>query len=151
MLRKHTTLSLIAVLLFVSLGFKCGGTPDQIALKERVVRAISAVPTVVRELFPNADTKVLASVDAAAAAFVAFSNNQTGSNWERAEQAWGSAKPLLRTLGNDRIRMIIAAVDILLGQVSVVAPPEGAKGVVLVVTEFKADDVKELERLVKEK
>jgi hypothetical protein len=146
MKRKISILLAITLLL---MGFKCGGTPDQIALKQRVVRAISAVPTVVRELFPNADPKVTSAIDAAAAAFVAFSNNQTGSNWERAEQAWGSAKPLLRTLGNDRIRMIIAAVDILLGQVSVVAPPEGAKGPVVVVTEFKKSDVERLEGLTK--
>lgn len=145
-MKRQLSILLIAILLFVSTGFKCGSQPP---LSQRAARAVSAIPSVVRVLFPNAHPSVLNAIDAAGVAFSEFSSNQTASGWQKATSAWYAAKPLLVSLNNSRINQIIAVVEILIGQVTIDAPPEGSKGIAKVRIEFKEADVKRLEELTK--
>lgn len=139
---KRQSIVLILVLALATLSFKCGGD-----LAGRAVKAIGAVPSVVRILFPQADPRVFDALEAANVAFQQFLKNRTAGAWEQAEAAWGAAKPLLLRFNNTRLNQIIAVVDILLSQVSVPTGPLAED--VKVVVAFNPADVKRLEELVK--
>lgn len=137
---------LILILSLTAFGFKCGGE----SLATRAVQAISAIPSVVRVLFPNASPNVTQTLDVAVQAFNAFLSDRTSSNWQKARNAWNAAKPLLAQFGSARLNSIVAVVDILISQVSL--PPAGPMAEAAeekVKVEFSEARVKELEELVK--
>jgi hypothetical protein len=134
------SLTLICCLLLTS----CGGD-----LAVRASRAVSAIPSVVRVLFPNADSKVFDALDAASNAFQQFANSKSADNWEKVSNAWSAAKPLLLRFSNTRIAAIVAVVDILMSQVIVPTSGMESVGDKPIVVKFSESDVKRLESLVK--
>ena len=90
-------------------------------LNTRVVRAIGAIPSVVRSVFPHADKRVFDALDLASTAFKEFTSNPTISNYDHAVNIW-----------NDGARAELLKFN---------AP---------VRVEFKESDVKALERAIKE-
>lgn len=146
MLKKLLSIALLTFVLISQVA--CG------SLAGRVAKAVGSIPSVVRVLFPNADANLLSVLDAAGAAFKEFTENKTATNWQKAEMAWDRAKPLLAQLGNDRIRQIVAVVDLLIRQVTVPVGITGSMGGAdtssnEVKVRFKESDVKRLEALVK--
>lgn len=123
------------------------------SLAGRVAKSVSAIPSVVRVLFPNASPTVFTVLDAASKAFKEFTENKTVGNWERAENVWNQAKPLLAGLNNGTINKIVAAVDVLIGQVTLPVGVAGSGGggdttSNKVLVRFEEDDVEELEKLI---
>lgn len=145
MLKRYSiTLLLIAVILTQT---ACS------SLAGRVAKSVSAIPSVVRVLFPNANPTVFTVLDSASKAFKEFTENKTVGNWERAERVWNQAKPLLAGLNNGTINKIVAAVDILIGQVTLPVGVAGSGGGAQttsnkVIVRFEEDDVEELEKLI---
>lgn len=153
-MKNTLSILLLTVLILSTTGFKgCGSNSNstQMSLAERAVKAVAAVPSVVRVLFPNADPSTLSMVDAAGRAFSEFLDNKTADGWSKAEAAWNGAKPLLQRFNNSRLNQIVAVVDILLSQVTVPPSVPGAKSIPVVRMEFKEASVKELEDLVRVK
>lgn len=159
-------LTITTVLILTTCAFSCqtkNSNPDNTnagnsnnvqtgpALEERAVRAVGAIPSVVRVLFPNANPSALATIDTAGTIFNEFLNNPTASKWQKAVDAWGKARLNLLNFNNQRLNSIIAVVDILLTQVTVPEPPPNSKAMprdVQVKAAFNEDDVKRLEELV---
>lgn len=141
------TLAMVFTLMFFTIGAdKCGG----LNVNGRAARAVGALPSILRVLFPNADSATFGLVDAASSAFTVFAGNQTLSSWQKAEKAWSAARPALQKFNNTSLNRTIAVIDILLTQVSV--PPSGTESVQgdeRVAVNFDADKVKDLEDAVK--
>lgn len=147
--RRHLAALLAVVLAFVTSA--CPGE-GQAELRTRVVRAVGAIPEVVRVLAPDTDPKVLDAVDAGVALFNAFASDPTARKWSLAVDGWNAhVKGRLLALNNERIRQIVLVTDILIGQVIVpeTKATRGAAGPEKVKTEFEEKNVKALERLVR--
>jgi hypothetical protein len=119
-----------------------------LTLEQRVVRAVGAIPGVVRSLFPSLAPDVMGVLDAAGSAYNAFFVNPTSSNWQNAQNAWAEAKPKLLSLESQTVRDIVAAVDVLDTQI-IVPATIGSRSSGHVQVKFKESDVKHLEELVK--
>jgi hypothetical protein len=144
MKKRYIALALTIILAFTALGFKGCGNSD---LSTRAVRAVAAVPSVVRILFPDVDQKKLALIEAAVQAFNTFVNDRTSGNWQKAMNAWNnSARPVLLGFNNQRLNQIVAVTDIILSQVFI--PEAVSDGPVQVEVRFSEEKVKELEKLV---
>lgn len=150
-LHKLSITILALILLTFSVGFKgCNQTSNnpQPSLTQRVVRSVSAIPSIVRVVAPNADTSL---IEAAVNGFNAFVNDPNSDTWHKALNAWNdSAKPELSRLHNAKLNQIVAVVDILLSQVVVPEMPANSKAMPASPRiEFQEKDVKKLEGLVK--
>lgn len=120
-------------------------------LEERVARAVSAIPSIVHVLAPNAKPEVTEAIDAAVSAYQTFFGDKTSDSWTKADNAWLAARKYLRSLNSEKINLIIAAVDILRSQVIVPPIAANSKSVAVVKTGFTEDAVRRLEKLTKEK
>ena len=153
----------ISFFLVISLlTFFCTGCPKSqsnpnpqsgLTLEQRAVRAVAAVPGVVRVLFPNANPTTLGIIDSAGAIFTEFMNNPSASNWQKAQNAWDRARLQLLNFNSTQLKQIVGAVDILVSQVFVPDSTTNtrARGIssASVTVQFKEEDVEKLENLVK--
>lgn len=121
-------------------------------LPARVAKAVGAIPAVVKIVVPNVSPTVTAVLESGVAAFKVFASNQTVSNWQKAQTLWNdSVKPALEKFNNSRLNLIIAAVDILIGQVEIPTMDfNDSPDKVKVKAKFNEADIKKLEELVKD-
>lgn len=146
MLNRKSLLSALAILalMFSTMGNKGCNSSD---IANRAVKALSAVPSVVRVLFPTAEPTIFEDLDLAVTVFNEFISNKTASNFEKAKNIWNRAKGRLQRFGNENLNRVIAAVDILLTQIDTPASDSASAPVEI---KFQESDVKALEASVKD-
>lgn len=129
---------------------KCGGL-NATEINIQVTNLVSSFPDIIRTLFPNANPTILLALDVAGVVFRTFTADSTVSNLEKFKSAWRDAKGKLAALNNGRVNLVIAAIDILLGQIKTPTVPFGqlADENAEVKLEFKESDVKNLKNELK--